>query len=171
MHLYQRETGVNNMLIRRYQVKDNKRVKELHYAGVQQIDPDPERPDNPFIDGDLDNIEDAYINNRGDFIIGMIKDEIMAMGTLQKVSESRGEIRRIRIRQDYQGQGYGNKILEELIERASELGYTELCLDTLASNTPAQALFKKGGFTETHRGKIGSYDLIFYRKKIQKGGK
>ena len=159
------------MLIRRYQADDNIEVKGLHYAGVQQIDPDPERPDNPFIDADLDNIEGVYINNRGDFIIGMIKEEIMAMGALHKVSENRGEIRRIRVRQDYQGQGYGSKILAELIERARELDYTELCLDTLADNAPAQGLFEKGGFMEMHRGKIGSYDLIFYKQKLCKGGK
>jgi ribosomal protein S18 acetylase RimI-like enzyme len=159
------------MLIRRYQVEDNREVKKLHYAGVRQIDPNPERPDNPFSDVDLDDIEGVYIKNRGDFIIGMIKEEIMAIGALQKISDSRGEIRRIRVRQDYQGQGYGSKILIELIERARELGYTELCLDTLASNTPAQGLFEKGGFKESHRGKLGSYDLIFYRKILNEGGK
>jgi ribosomal protein S18 acetylase RimI-like enzyme len=159
------------MLIRRYQAEDNREVKELHYAGVAQIDPDPERPDNPLVDADLDDIENVYINNRGDFIIGTINNEIMAIGALQKVSESRGEIRRIRIRQDYQGQGYGSKILSELIERAKELGYTELCLDTLADNIPAQRLFEKGGFMEQNRGKIGSYDLVFYRKKLNEEGK
>jgi len=170
-YLYNQKTGEASMLIRTYQVGDNREVKNLHYAGVLQIDPDPERPDNPFSDADLDNIEGVYINNRGDFIIGMIEDEIMAMGALQKVSESRGEIKRIRIRQDYQRQGHGSKILARLIERARELGYTELCLDTLADNTPAQRFFEKGGFTKTQRGKIGSYDLIFYRKILNVGGK
>ena len=159
------------MLIRRYQADDNIEVKGLHYAGVQQIDPDPERPDNPFIDADLDNIEGVYINNRGDFIIGTVENDIIAIGALQKVSANLGEIRRIRIRQDYQRQGYGSQILSKLIERARELGYKELCLDTLADNKPAQNLFEKGGFIETHRGKTGSYDLIFYRKKLSKGGK
>ncbi len=159
------------MLISRYQAQDNQEVKDLHYAGVVQIDPNPERPDNPFIDADLDNIEGIYTNNRGEFLIGTINNQIIAMGALQKVSTNLGEIRRIRIRQDYQGRGYGYRILSELVERARELGYTELCLDTLADNIPAQRLFEKGGFIEKNRGSLGSYDLIFYRKKLNKGGK
>jgi GNAT superfamily N-acetyltransferase len=159
------------MLIRRYQTRDNKEVKELHYAGVAQIDPDPYRPDNPFVDSDLDDIEGVYINNRGDFIVGTIENEIMAMGALQKVSADLGEIKRLRVRRDYQKQGYGARILARLISRARELGYTELCLDTLTDNTPAQRLFEKGGFREKNHGKIGSYDLIYYRIQLNEGGK
>jgi ribosomal protein S18 acetylase RimI-like enzyme len=169
--LFNRKMGVFSMLIRRYQASDNKEVKELHYAGVAQIDPDPHRPDNPFVDNDLDDIEGIYLNDRGDFIMGTIENEIVAMGALQKVSADLGEIKRIRVRRDYQKQGYGGKILAKLISRARELGYTELCLDTLADNTPARRLFEKGGFIKKNHGKIGSYDLIFYRKKLDKGGK
>jgi|GEM_PF-4095114 len=64
--------------IRRYQPKDNKRVKELHYAGIEQMVemiPENERVippprDEHFTDCDLDDIEDAYINNGGDFLVG-----------------------------------------------------------------------------------------------------
>jgi ribosomal protein S18 acetylase RimI-like enzyme len=160
-----------NMLIRRYQAGDNEEVKELHYAGVAQIDPDPDRPDNPFVDSDLDDIENVYINNHGDYIVGTIENEIMAMGALQKVSADLGEIKRIRVRRDYQKQGYGGKILAKLISRARDLGYSELCLDTLAHNTPAQRLFEEGGFRKKTRGKIGSYDLLYYRMELNKGGK
>ena len=125
----------------------------------------------PFIDADLDNIEGNYVNNRGDFIIGTVENDIIAIGALQKVSANLGEIRRIRVHRDHRRQGYGSEILSKLIERAVELGYTELCLDTLADNTPAQRLFEKGGFIESHHGKIGSYNLIFYRKKLNDGGK
>ncbi len=155
------------MLIRRYQAEDNKEVKDLHYAGLAQLGAEKD----PYHDNDLDDIEGIYINNRGDFIIGTVKKEIIAIGALQKVSADLGEIKRIRIRRDYQGQGHGLKILTKLIGQARELGYAELCLDTLVSNIPAQRLFEKSGFVETHRGKVGPYDLIFYRKKLNEGGK
>ena len=57
-------------------------------------------------------------------------------------------------------------ILQKLIELAGELGYTELCLDATIDNTPARRLFEKCGFIETHRGKVGGYDLIFYMKRL-----
>ena len=158
------------MLIRRYQPQDIEAIKSLHYAGVHQIDPTPERPDNPFADADLDDIEGVYLGNGGDFIIGIEREGIVAMGGIRKYSETCGEIKRIRVRRDYQRKGYGETILQKLIEIAGKLGYKELCLDTLADNFPAQSLFEKIGFIETDRGNIGTYDLIYYGKKLKEGG-
>ena len=162
--------------IRRYQAQDNEAVKEMHYAGIMQMiemDPDTERrdvpsQDMPFIDSDLDNIEDVYINNHGDFLVGIQGDEIVVIGAIRKVSATCGEIKRIRVRRECQRQGYGQTILLKLIERARELGYQELILDTSLYNPPAQQLFQKCGFVETSRGKIGPYDLVIYKKKLNK---
>jgi ribosomal protein S18 acetylase RimI-like enzyme len=152
------------MEIRRYQAQDNKIVKELHYAGLAQFGATTD----PYYDSDLDNIEDVYINNKGDFLVGMQGDEIVAIGAIRKVSARRGEIKRIRVRRDCQRQGYGQTILLKLMEIAAELGYIELRLDTVAKNTPARRLFEKHGFLEIHRGKVGPYELIFYDKRLNK---
>jgi ribosomal protein S18 acetylase RimI-like enzyme len=154
--------------IRRYQPQDNKVVKELHYAGVSQIFPNADRQDNTFIDGDLDDIEGVYINNSGDFLVGLQGDEIVAIGAIKKVSATCGEIKRMRVRRDCQRKGYGEKILIKLIELAKQLGYTKLCLDTATSNIPAQRLYEKRGFVENHRRKIGPYEMILYEKKLNK---
>jgi ribosomal protein S18 acetylase RimI-like enzyme len=159
--------------IRRYQAQDNEVVKELHYAGIakmREIDSDADRPDNPFIDCDLEDIEGVYINNNGDFIVGIEGKEIVAIGAIRKASATCGEIKRLRVRRDCQREGHGETIMLKLIERARELGYKELCLDTLASNIPAQRLFEKCGFIENNRGKRGPYDLIFYGKKLNEEG-
>ena len=155
--------------IRRYQPQDDTVVKELHYAGIAQMkemDPIKGRPDIPNIDGDLDDIENVYINNRGDFLVGLRDDEIVAIGALKKFSDACGEIKRIRIRRDCQRQGYGEMILLKLIEQAKILQYQELVLDTMASNVPAQRLFKKTGFLEIRRGAIGPFNVIYYGKRL-----
>jgi RimJ/RimL family protein N-acetyltransferase len=54
--------------------------------------------------------------------------------------------------------------MRTLEETAAGLGYTELCLDTMTVNIPAQGLFEKAGFRETGRGRRGPFDLIFYGK-------
>ena len=151
------------MLIRRYQAQDNEAIKALHYAGLAQFG----ATEDPYLDSDLDDIEGVYINNNGEFLVGIHEDELIAMGALRKVSATRGEIRRLRVRTDYQRQGYGQSILLKLLDVAAELGYTELILDTVANNTLAQQLFKKFSFVETHRGKVGIYDLVFYGKKLK----
>jgi ribosomal protein S18 acetylase RimI-like enzyme len=150
------------LLIRQYQRKDNATVKALHFAGLEQFGG---KPDNQY-DKDLDHIEEIYLDNNGDFIVGLIGNEIVAIGGLKKISPSKGELKRIRVRKDIQRKGYGETILSRLIERSLELGYSELCLDTLAQNIPAQKLFEKHGFIERHRGKIGLYDMVFYEKSL-----
>jgi len=152
--------------IRRYQPQDNATVKALHYAGLKQFGAKAD----PFHDNDLDDIENKYINNKGDFIVGILNKEIVAMGAIRQVSNQRGEIKRIRVRRDCQQGGYGQMILSKLMEIAAKLGYTELCLDTVANNTPAQRLFEKNGFRETHHQKVGYYDIVFYERKINKKG-
>ncbi len=63
---------------------------------------------------------------------------------------------------------FSRMILLNLINLAAEMGYRELCLDSVVNNTPAIRLFEKCGFTETHRGKAGDFDLVFYGKEIDK---
>jgi ribosomal protein S18 acetylase RimI-like enzyme len=166
------------LTLRRYQPEDNEVVKDLHYAGIAQIIemvPEVKRIEAPpqdatFIDSDLDDIEGAYINNRGDFLVGLQGNQIVVIGAIRKMSETCGEIKRLRVRREYQRQGYGEAMMLELIERGRELGYQELMLDTSLYNPPAQRLFEKCGFKEASRGKIGPYDLIIYKKKLNERG-
>ena len=155
------------MQIRRYRAEDNEAVKALHYAGLAQFG----ATEDPYYDSDLDDIEGVYINNNGDFLVGTEDGEIVAMGAIKEKSATCGEIKRIRVRHDYQRHGHAVTILSRLEDIASDLGYTELCLDATIDNLPAQRLFEKCGFTETHRGKVGVYDLIFFGKKLNAGGK
>ncbi len=153
------------MQIRRYQSEDIEAVKKLHYAGLRQIGIN--RVYNPDYDYDFDNLEETYVNNKGDFLVGLDNEDIVVAGAIRKKTRYKAEIKRIRVREDYQRQGYGGIILLKLIERARELGYKELYLDTLASNVPAQRLFQKYGFIETRRAKAGPYDLICYGKSLE----
>jgi ribosomal protein S18 acetylase RimI-like enzyme len=165
--------------IRRYQPEDNTVVKELHYAGIAQMAamvPKAKRikvsPQDPtFIDSDLDDIEGVYINNRGDFLVGLQGKEIVVIGALRKATDTCGELKRLRVRRDRQRQGHAETMMLKLIERAKELGYRELILDTLASNTAAQKLFDKLGFVELRRERKGPFNLSIYGKKLNKEGK
>ena len=154
------------MQIRRYRTEDNGAVKALHYAGLAQMGGIKD----PYHDSDLDDIEGVYINTYGAFLVGTEDSEIVAMGAIRQKSATCGEIKRIRVRRDCQRRGYAQTILQKLIELAAEIGYTELCLDATVDNIPAQRLFEKCGFTKTHEGKVGIYDLVFYGKKLHEGG-
>jgi ribosomal protein S18 acetylase RimI-like enzyme len=162
--------GRTNMLqIRRYQPEDKETVKAIHYAGLAQFGADINLQEHAPYNADLDNIEAVYLEAGGDFLVGIRDGEIVAMGAIRRITATCVEIKRIRVRQDCQRRGYGQAILSRLMELAEERGYTEIRLDTVANNTPAQLLFEKFGFVESHRGKLGRFEIIFYGKKITTG--
>jgi ribosomal protein S18 acetylase RimI-like enzyme len=154
------------LLILRYQPEDNEAVKALHYAGLEQFDADAGIEADPFLDADLDEIENVYIRTRGEFLVGLCDEKIVAIGGLRKVTETRVEIKRMRVHPDYQRRGFGQEILEKLLDIAAGLGYQEICLNTTSPMTPAQKLYEKYGFVEERREKIGRQEVIFYDKQL-----
>ena len=57
-------------------------------------------------------------------------------------------------------------MLDKLARRAIQLGYRILHLDTPVSQLPANKLYIKKGYRETHRGVIANMDTIFYEKRL-----
>jgi ribosomal protein S18 acetylase RimI-like enzyme len=151
------------LIIRQYQPKDKEAVKALHFAGLEQFGAKPDA----YHDDDLNHIEKDYLNNGGEFLVGTESGEIVVIGAIKNLTFKKGEIKRVRVRRDFQRRGYGQSILAKLLERAVELGYDELCLDTLAGNILARRFFEKQGFAETRRGKARLYDLVFYNKWLK----
>jgi ribosomal protein S18 acetylase RimI-like enzyme len=150
--------------IRHYLAADYTAVRELHHLALHSI--------GIFLsdgkwDDDLSDIENHYLNNKGEFLVGILDNKIVCMGAFRKKSDNTAEIKRMRVNPDYHRRGFGQAILNQLEVRASELGYKELCLDTTTTQIPAQKLYEKNGFTEVGREKIPDFELILYRKKLK----
>ena len=149
--------------IRRYESSDYDEVWNLHVSGLQNVG--AYLGNGPW-DNDLYNIEDAYLHNRGEFLIGIYEGRIVAMGALRKTSEELAEIKRMRVHTDFQGRGFGQIILDELETRTLALGYTKLHLDTSVVQIAAQKLYMKNGFKETGREVHRGLECILFEKSI-----
>jgi len=57
-------------------------------------------------------------------------------------------MKRLYVRPAYRKSGLGKALVEAVINAAHRIGYRELRLDTLASMTSAQALYRRIGFVE-----------------------
>jgi [ribosomal protein S18]-alanine N-acetyltransferase len=57
----------------------------------------------------------------------------------------------ITIRPPWQGQGYGGRLLEHLVDRAHRAGATQMFLEVRASNRVAQTMYERHGFNEIGR--------------------
>ena len=151
------------LTIRRYEPPDAEAVWNLHILALQQV--------GAYLgsgawDDDLRDIEQAYLRNRGEFLVGLDDGRLIAMGALRKTSETLAEIKRMRVHLDFQGCGIGQKMLSRLEQRARELGYMRLHLDTSTKQFAAQHLYQKNGFYETRRGFIKELECIFFEKSL-----
>ena len=87
---------------------------------------------------------------------------MVGMGALRKIDGNTAEIKRMRVEIKLQRQGIGLLILNYLIGRAKELGYTRIVLDTSTNQIAAMRLYEKSGFKEYQRGEIAHLHMIYY---------
>ncbi len=149
--------------IRRYEVGDHAVVLRLHETGLREMGTFIEDHD---VYSDLLDIEALYLEDSGEFLVGELDGEIVAMGALMKTSPGRAEIKRMRVASDCRRQGFGQAILDVLHRRASALGYSTLHLDTGINHGVAKNLYESNGYQETRRGMIGPVECVFYEKTI-----
>ncbi|WP_069804112.1 GNAT family N-acetyltransferase [Thermogemmatispora onikobensis] len=134
--------------LRRYRPADQEAVERLHVTLLKETGAYLGRGS---WDDDVYAIEEHYLNNGGEFLIGECDGKIVAMGALKRTDAERAEIKRMRVLPEYQGRGYGQRLLEALEARARTLGYRLLHLDTSVLQTAAQRLYTKNGFREVGR--------------------
>jgi ribosomal protein S18 acetylase RimI-like enzyme len=151
------------LTIRRYEPADYETVVHLHIQPLQEVGAYLGR--GPW-DDDLYAIEEAYFNNNGEFLVGECEGLVVAMGALRRTSETRAEIKRMRVASAYQGRGFGQLIYNELEARARELGYTTLHLDTSTVQLAAQKMYEKNGFREVGRRMLRDLEDILYEKDL-----
>lgn len=149
--------------LRRYTSADREAVEHLHVFAIQRTG--AYMGCGPWYD-DVYHVEDVYLKNQGEFLIGECDGQLVAMGALKRTSPVRAEIKRMRVHPDYQGRGYGQLILNELEARARVLGYRVLHLDTSILQTPAQRLYEKNGFVKVGRDRYQQFEVILYEKVL-----
>jgi ribosomal protein S18 acetylase RimI-like enzyme len=150
--------------LRRYTPADREAVEYLHVHVIQQAGAYLGR--GPW-DDDVYAIEETYLNNQGEFLIGEWDSVFVAMGALRRTSPKRAEIKRMRVHPDYQGRGLGQIILNELEAHARILGYKTLHLDTSVVQFAAQRLYEKNGYREVGRDIYNDLEVILYEKALE----
>jgi ribosomal protein S18 acetylase RimI-like enzyme len=150
--------------IRRYVEADHPRVLELHILGLKQFEADSPRGK---WDADLDDIDGSYFRNKGEFLVGELDGEVVAMGGFWRKTDDVAELKRMRVDPRHQRRGFGQAILTELERRAKSLGYSSIFLDTLPTMAPARHLYSKNGFVQTGTKKVGRFEAILYEKALE----
>jgi len=157
------DAGNHDLVIRRYEYGDLQAVIDLHNLVLTEAG--AHFGDGPW-DDDLKNIESAYIDTGGEFLVGECDGRIVAMGGLQKTDPHMAKVRRMRVHPDYQRRGFGKVILDQLESRALALGFRRLFLDTSILLKGALRFYPKYGYHKTHEEDSGEDRLIYFAKEL-----
>lgn len=105
-------------------------------------------------------------NSRAAFVIAYAGGVACGCGALRPMSETAAEIKRVYARPNTLG--VGTAIVNALEQKARELGYTELLLETRKVNGKAIAFYRKLGYEPcANFGKyIGRQDAVCMSKQI-----
>ena len=127
---------------------------EFHlYLEIQHYDDEKENPSLKYAlpDGRL------YLD---------ISDAGIARGciALRKLSDGKGEVKRLYVRPEYRGNGIATALVERIVEDARNIGYKELYLDTLPELESAVRLYKSFGFEETGQYNDSPVDKTIFMK-------
>ena len=151
------------LTIRRYREADHGEVFALHNLALHQVG--AHAGNGPW-DDDLHHVEELYLQDGGEFVVGVVGGRIVAMGALRRLSPERAAVTRMRVHPDFQRRGHGQAILECIEARAAELGYTTLCLETTSGQAAAQKLYARNRYVETGRRMEHGFEVIGYEKRL-----
>jgi putative acetyltransferase len=97
---------------------------------------------------ELANLPSPYVPPHGALLIAQIDGETAGCVAMRRLSDSIGEMKRLYVRPTFRRYGLGRKLVDAVIAAARSAGYASLRLDTLASMTAAQKLYRELGFVE-----------------------
>lgn len=103
----------------------------------------------PKKDSDLENIEEYYLQGtgkeRGVFYTGVVDGETIGTSAVRRVDDKRCEIKRIYVKKEYRGKGYGKKLFLCALEFAKN-NCRAIELKTDSTLVVAIGMYLKHGF-------------------------
>ena len=126
---------------------DAEAVRALVYGVLAEycLSPDPQATDQ-----DLEDIEGNYINNRGDFIVVEENGVLNACMGVFRIDPHTCELRKMYAIPAARGRGLGKTLMDYALQRARDLGYSRMVLETASPLKEAISLYIKYGFTPYH---------------------
>lgn len=79
---------------------------------------------------DMDDPQRSYFENGGTFLVVVDGEEIVGTGGLRCMQEGVGEIKRLWLLPGYHGQGWGYRVMQQLLAEARRRGYAKVRLAT-----------------------------------------
>ena len=109
-------------------------------------------------DAEVDTMFEAYSAPRSAYFVLEDDDRRVVggggFGPLAGADDETCELRKMYFLTAARGNGYGKRVLETCVDRARELGFTRMYLETLRNMDAARHLYERFGFTKL-KGPLG----------------
>lgn len=121
-------------------------------------------------DSELESLPGYYAPPQGCILLASWEGQVAGCVALRKLEEGICEMKRLFTRPGFRGHRIGHALSEAVIQRAREIGYSRMRLDTLESMGPARKLYTSLGFYE-----IGPYcynpiaDAVYMELQLSAG--
>ncbi|MGK7394912.1 MAG: GNAT family N-acetyltransferase [Candidatus Cyclobacteriaceae bacterium M3_2C_046] len=136
------------------------KIKELVFSVLMEygLPPDDTGPDQ-----DLNDVEANYLERNGYFgVIYDKKDQLVGTIGLYDLGQGRAEIRKMYLVPTVRGQGLGKFLLNYLVAKARQKGYTHLELETASVLKEAILLYQQFGFKQiTKNNEVARCDQVY----------
>jgi GNAT superfamily N-acetyltransferase len=120
---------------------------------------------------DIDDIESVYMNTSGNhFWVAENHDgQLVGMIGVQHHDREVGQVRRLRVAQDYRRRGIGKALIETAIRFCKDNQDIKVAFDTFAERTIVVEMFQKLGFSHGGTRHHGGKDLLYFYMDLYSG--
>ena len=115
---------------------------------------------------ELNTIDKQYSKPVGSLIIAYDGEKAVACVALRRLDIETAELKRMFVRQEYQGHKIGLRLLEQILGIAQNLGYKKVRLDTISTMEAALKLYRSFGFYEIPAYRFNPMEETVYMEKI-----
>jgi putative acetyltransferase len=136
--------GLNHLTIRPASNNDQERIVKLVFGVLAEfgLQPDPHATD-----ADLQDIEGNYLERGGFFDVLEDRDgNLMGSVGVFPIDKDTCELRKMYFVSEVRGLGLGRYLLESTVNRAKELGFKRMVLETSSKLVAANRLYVRFGF-------------------------
>lgn len=124
---------------------DIERIRQLFHEYAASLGFDLSFQD---FDEELSLLPGEYASPSGRLLLAWDDKEAAGCVALRQFSGSTCEMKRLFVRPEFRGLGYGRRLAEEAIRHARQIGYRRMVLDTISSMEAAIGLYRSLGFVE-----------------------
>lgn len=113
-------------------------------------------------DEEIAHLEHKYGPPAGRLYLALMDESVAGCVALRKLDEERCEMKRLYVRPEFQGQGIGRMLTEQVLEDARSIGYQKILLDTFPFLTHAVTMYRHMGFEEIPKYNDSPMDSTIY---------